>query len=150
MVLKQQDRRTDKIINNKTKELFLLTGHFSSGVKDIGYQVKMIYNKSHEPGVYILDTITTSTYQNLQYPNIIGTRILSLPQRSIGIKLLGAISIQRHHITSRGIPIIKIRHSHSHLIFIMGILILCKMVFILKWEPNPHSVVLPADKCLCT
>ena len=48
----------------------------------------------------------------------------------------GAISIYRCILTSIGIPIIKIKQSHDHLIFIMEIFIPGKTVLILRQGPD--------------
>ena len=50
---------------------------------------------------------------------------------------LVAVSISRCHLTSIGIPMLKIRRSHDRLIFNMGIPIPGKTVFILRQGPDP-------------
>ena len=42
-------------------------------------------------------------------------------------------------LTSKGIAIVKIKSSHDHLTFIMGVPIPGKKIFILKWAPGPHK-----------
>ena len=54
------------------------------------------------------------------------------------VKNLGIVSIQRCHLTSIGIPMLKIKWSHNHLIFIMAIPLPGNMVFIFEvglWFP---------------
>ena len=51
------------------------------------------------------------------------------------MNVLVAVSISRCHLTSIGIPIIKIRRSHDRLIFIMEIPIPGKTVFMLRLGP---------------
>ena len=52
------------------------------------------------------------------------------------------ISIYRYHLTSKGIPITKIRRSDDRLIFIQGIPIHGKTVFILRQGPGGHVEIL--------
>ena len=57
----------------------------------------------------------------------------------------GPISILTCLFTSIAIRIIKIRWSHDLLIFIMGISIRGKTVFILKWDPNIQDFTIIID-----
>ena len=61
--------------------------------------------------------------------------ILSSMLTPLVLKSGGRINIKRRHVTSIGIPMLKIRRSHGRLIFNMGILIPWKMVFILRQGP---------------
>ena len=49
---------------------------------------------------------------------------------------LGSVLIWIFGLTTKGIPIVKIRWSHDHLIFIKQIPIPGKMVFIFRWLPG--------------
>ena len=61
--------------------------------------------------------------------------------------ILGALSLQKYYLTSMWIRVIKLWWCHGHLIFIMGMPIPGKMVFILKqgsasfWPHIPDSKV---------
>ena len=63
--------------------------------------------------------------------------LLNTDTAGFNCKQLRAVSIQRCCLVNIGCPIIKIRLSHNHLIFIIEIHIPEKMVFILKQSQTP-------------
>ena len=70
--------------------------------------------------------------------------------------ILGAFSVEKRSLTSKGIPMRKTRWSHNHRIrwshdrfdLIKGIPLMGKMVFILKWHPGGWEIGLLWNRCL--
>ena len=58
------------------------------------------------------------------------------PRLDVAVRGPYHYKVVKCRFTSIGIPIIKIRLSHDRLIFIMGIAIPEKTIFILRWDPG--------------